>query len=169
MARNFVESGTFAIRDSSSSAWTYGPLYPLLISPAVLAGDAPTALALVKGINAMLFSLAAVPAYALGRRILARGPAIAAAALALLVPSAVYTTRVMTESAAYPIFLLAMLAMFDALERPTNRRQLIAFAAMLLAVAVRAQMVAFVPAFALSVVLLAVHGRVSLVVHSPSG
>ena len=53
----------------------------------------------IKAINAVLMSLAAVPTYLLARRVLGRGLALVAAALAVALPSMVYTSTVMTEVA----------------------------------------------------------------------
>ena len=85
----------------------------------------PRAYAAAKDINAVVMSLAAVPAYLLARRLVAPFPALVAAALALLIPSVLYTGMLMTENAFYPLFLLTALVLVLTLERPTPLRQLI--------------------------------------------
>jgi hypothetical protein len=75
--------------------------------------------------------------------------------LAVAVPSLFYTGTIMTENAFYPAFLLAVLAIVLALERPTPSRQLWALAACGLAFVVRVQAVALVAALATAIVALA--------------
>ena len=161
LARSFAETGAFAVRDQAFSAWTFGPLYPIVISPIfALVADPTAAYAIVKAFNAVLISSAAVPAYFLGRRVLGRPDALVAAALTVAVPSAVYSTKLMTESLAYPVFLWAMIALVRALDRPSpGRLTLLAFA-LGAAALTRAQMLALVGAFALAyLVLVAADGR----------
>src|SRR5688500_4108698 len=69
LAKSFAESGEFLVRDVPSNG--YGFVYPVLIAPAwALFGAVPDAYAVAKGINAVVMSLAAIPAYLLGRRLL---------------------------------------------------------------------------------------------------
>ena len=89
-----------------------------------LFGSVPDAYAAAKAINAVVMSLAAVPAYFLARRVLSQWLSLAAALLTVAVPSMVYTGTLMTENAFYPIFLSAALALVLVLERPTRQRQL---------------------------------------------
>mgnify|MGYP003353064254 CR=1 FL=1 len=56
-------------------------------------------------------SLAAVPAYGIGRRVLSSRASLVAAALAVTVPSMLYTGTLMTENGFYPVFLTACLAL----------------------------------------------------------
>jgi hypothetical protein len=156
LSRGIGESGRLAMRDEAVSAWTYGPLYPLVISPAhLVTSSLVDAYAVVKAINAVLFSLAAIPAYYLARRLVSERTALLAAALALIVPSALYSTRVMAESLAYPLFLVAVLAMIRVLERPSWSRQLVAVLAILFASLTRAELVVLFPALATTVLVLA--------------
>jgi hypothetical protein len=62
----------------------------------------------------------------------------------------------MAESIAYPMFLLAALAVFRALEERTWQRELLALGAIGLATLGRAQLIVILPAFALSLVILAI-------------
>ena len=102
----------------------YGFVYPVVIAPAYrLFSSVPDAYAAVKAINAVVMSLAAVPAYFLARRVLRPGLALVVAALTVAVPSMLYTGTVMTENVFYPLFLLAALALVTTLERPTPARQ----------------------------------------------
>lgn len=145
LAKSFAATGHLLVRDVAVGA--YPPLYPLLISPAYrLFESIPDAYAAAKAINAVVMSLAAVPAYGIARRVLRPGPSLAAAALAVAVPSMVYTGSLMTESLFYPVFLAAALALVRCLEQPTVRRQLILLVAIAAAVLTRTQAVALLPA-----------------------
>ena len=101
-------------------------IYPLLLAPVYAVYDSlPDAYAAVKVVNAVVMSLAAVPAYMLARRVLPAGFSLFAALLAVVVPSMVYTGTVMTENAFYPAFLLFAWALVRMLERPTPAAQLL--------------------------------------------
>ena len=160
LAHSFMDSRSFEIRGHAISPWSFGPLYPMAIAVAyAIADDAYRAYQLVLTINCVLWSCAAVPAYLLARRLLASGPALCVAGLSILVPAGVYTTKVMTESLAYPAFLLACLAVAAALERPTLRRQLLALAAIGFAVLARGQLAALAPAYVTAIGLVALVER----------
>ena len=107
----------------------YGVVYPAVIAPAyAVFGRVPDAYAAIKTINSLAMSLAAIPAYFIARRVVGQGLALAAAVLAVAVPSMVYTAVVMTENAFYPLFLLAALALVALLERPATIRYVAFFA-----------------------------------------
>ena len=144
LAKSVAATGHFLIRDQASGS--YGFVYPLVIAPAWrLFGAVPDAYAAAKAINSVAMSLAAVPAYFLARRVLSQWLSLAAALLAVAVPSMVYTGTLMTENAFYPIFLAAALVLVLMLERPTWQRQLLVLGIALVAFATRAQAVALVP------------------------
>jgi hypothetical protein len=156
LARSFGDSASFSIWGVAWPVRTSGPLYPVLISPLVsLAPSLEVAYVLVKALNAILMSLAAVPAYLLARRLAARPLAFFAAVLTLLVPSMVYTSKVMTENVSYPLFLLTALAFVRALERPTPARQTVALALVAVSFLARAEMAALIPVYLGAIVLLA--------------
>jgi hypothetical protein len=160
LARSFASSGHFEIRDVPFSAQTWGPLYLIAIAPAFrLFESLPDAFVAVKAINCVLMSCAAVPAYLLAKRLLARQTALFVAALAVAVPSGIYTSKIMAESLAYPLFLLAALAVVRVLEERTWQRELLALAGIGLAMLGRAHLVVLLPAFVLSLVILAVAGE----------
>ena len=63
LASGFASTGHFMVRDAPFAAWTYGPLYPILLAPAYLVGaGAAGVFMIVKVINAVLLSASAVPA-----------------------------------------------------------------------------------------------------------
>jgi len=155
LARSFAAGGHLLVRGEPSGG--YGFLYPVLVSPAYALFHAlPAAYAAVKAINAVLMSLAAVPAYFLARRVLGQGLSLLAALLAVAVPSMVYTSTVMTENAFYPLFLTVALALVLTLERPTAFRQLSLLALALVAFLTRVQALALLPALVTAPFLLGV-------------
>jgi hypothetical protein len=150
LARSFAATGHFALRGIPNSS--YGILYPILIAPAyAVAHNLGQAYAFAKAINAVLMSLAAVPAFLIARRVLPRHMALLASAFAVAIPSLVYTRMILTESAFYPAFLVAVLMILRALERPSSARQLAALAVIGVAFLVRAQGIVLVPIYASAV------------------
>jgi len=153
MARSFASTGHFLIRGAHGN---YGFVYPLLISPAyAIFGSMAEAYRWVRVIDALAMSSVVFPAYLLARRVVKAPSALAAAALAVAVPSMVYVGTVMTENAFYPIFVWLAYALVLALDRPTARRQIVVLALCVLAFVTRAQTVALVAAVLLAPLLLA--------------
>lgn len=133
----------------------YGPLYPTVLAPIVaLAGNIETAYPWFKAANALLFALAAVPVYFIARRLLSQWWSVGVAAMSVAIPSSIYTSLVLTESAAYLTSSIALLCVVLALEHPSPRRQLALIGAVGLAWATRAQFAALLPAFLAGHVLL---------------
>jgi hypothetical protein len=137
MAKSFATSGHFLVRDAPSGI--NNVVYPAVISPAWLAHPMGTTYGLAKAINVVVMTATGIPLYLWARRLVAPVFALLAVALTLLMPSFVYTGMLMTENAFLPAFVLATFAIAIVLERPTIVRQLAAFAAVLLAVAIRYQ------------------------------
>ncbi len=161
LGRSLADSGELLVRDVPSSG--YGFVYPALISPAYAAFERLTdAYAAVKTLNALVMSLAAVPAYLLARRVVGRGLSLLAAVLAVSLPSLVYTGSVMTENAFYPVFLVCALLLTLVLERPTSGRQVVLLIAVGVAAATRVQAVVLVPALLTAPLLFALLRRESL-------
>lgn len=155
LAKSVAASGHFAVRGQPFSVLSFGPLYPIVIAPIYrFAHTAPQAYEAIKALNSLLISLAAVPAYFVGRRLLTRSKALMLAAAAVLLPSTIYATKLMTESVAYPLFLAAVLAMFRCIEQPTARRQTVALLTIGLASLARIQMVVLLPALVATQLLL---------------
>jgi hypothetical protein len=153
LAKSFAATGHFQIRGVASNG--YGFVYPALIAPAwKLFGPMPTVYAVAKAINAVVMSLAAIPAYFLARRVVSPGLSLCAAVLAVAIPPMLYTSELMTENAFYPLFLVVALALVATLERPTPRRQVGVLVLCGLAFATRQQAVAVVPAVAIAPLLL---------------
>jgi len=153
LARGLATGDGFSIRGVATSG--YGVVYPLVIAPAYLLFDSlPQAYAAVKTINAVVVSLAAVPAYFLARRVLPVGLSLFAALLAVALPSLLYAGEVMTENVFYPIFLTVVLVFVLTLERPTPARQLLLLGCCVVAYLTRAQALAFFPAIVVAPLLL---------------
>ena len=114
-------------------------LYPLLLAPVVGPLSAPDAFRAAHVLNAFLMTSAAVPAYLLGRELLGRAWSFAVALLSVVTPWLVLTGVLMSEVAAYPAFLWAVLALHRAIVEPSRRRDLIAAAALGLAILARTQ------------------------------
>ncbi len=144
LAKNLAAGAGLLVRDVPTRG--YGLVYPITIAPAYAVFErVPDAYAALKTINSLVMSLAAIPAYLLARRVVRPDLALAAAVLAVAVPSMAYTGTVMSENAFYPSFLLAALALVVMLERPTPARQLLFVAIVGFAVLVRPQAIVLVP------------------------
>jgi hypothetical protein len=130
-----------------------GPVYPALLAPILaLAGDRENAYPLYKALNALLFALAAIPLYLVARRLLQPWWSVGVAGFSVAVPSSMYVALVMTESASYLTYSLALLAIVLALERPTTVRQLAVLGTVALAYATRAQFAVLFGAYVLALV-----------------
>ena len=158
LAKNVAAHGEFLVRGVPSHG--YGFVYPVLISPAwKLFTSIPDAYAAAKAIDAVLMSLAAIPAYFLARRVLPAGLSLVSALLAVLIPSMLYTGMLMTENAFYPLFLLAAFLLVLTLEAPTAFRQIALLAVCAVAFETRAQAVALFAAAATAPILLSLIER----------
>jgi hypothetical protein len=121
----------------------YSMLYPALISPFYGLLSAPHAFRAAHVVNGILFASASIPAYLLARKAtLSERWSLLVAFLSVALPWNVQSGFVMTESAAYAAFLWAMLATLRAVEKPSPRRDLVAIAAIAVAVVARTQFVA---------------------------
>jgi hypothetical protein len=158
IARGLADSGEPLVRGASDPG--YGVVYPLVISPAYALFDRlPTAYAAVKDVNAVVMSLAAIPAYFLARRVVSTPLALLSALVAVALPSLAYTGTVMTENLFYPLFLVVSLVLVLVLERPTWTRIALLVALFVLAFATRVQAVAIAPAVLLATIVLAFFQR----------
>ncbi len=155
LARGFAWTGHFTVR--GGAAPRYGLIYPALLAAAQRIGsDQTTAYAIAQGLNAVMFSLTAIPVYLIAARVLKRRHALFAGLLAVVVPSCIYTSAIFTENAFYPLFVTSVLLMVRALERPSASRQLLVAAAVAATFLVRAQAVVLLPSYLVAAVLLAV-------------
>jgi hypothetical protein len=130
----------------------YSVLYPAVAGLPLALGSLSTGYASLKLFQALVVSLAAVPVFFLGRRLMRPQFALLAAVLAVAPAVTLYAGFVMTEVLVYPLGALAGLAVARAVETATARDQVAALAAIAACVLVRVQAVILVAAFAVAVV-----------------
>jgi hypothetical protein len=159
LARSLAEHGRPLIRG-------VGVHFPALLDPIVTApvwlitDDPLTAFRLTQGIHAVLFSLAAIPAYLLCRRLdLPRWLGLTVAALAVALPDGVYASTMLADPLAYPLVLGAVYAGVCVVANPTLGAQLTFVVLCGLAVLARIQYVA-VPLAVMGAELVADRGRI---------
>ena len=151
LGKSLAEHGSYLLRGDPDTG--HSLLYPLLISPAYgLTRNGVDAHVAVQTLNAVLFSLTAVPAYFLARRVVAHGLATLVAVLAVMNPWGGFSAWVMTESAFYLLFTIFALVLVLALERPTISRQLVVIGLIVALAAIRTQ-AAVIPAAVIAAVL----------------
>jgi hypothetical protein len=156
-SRSLSSSGLPLIRGS----FVFFPslLQPIITAPCWLLGSVETGFRSVMVLNSIAMSLAALPIYWLGRRLgLATWLALAASALALATPSMLYSSWLMGEAMAYPLFLagfsMGVLALSG--DRRWLAPALVVFA---LASLARIQLLVLPLAFALAAALMAARER----------
>jgi hypothetical protein len=157
LGRSLWQTGHFTILGEPTRFYTL--VYPAIVGGPLSLHDLQLGYTLLKWLQALVMSLAAVPVYLWGRSLVSRGWALAAAALTLAVPGLAYSGLVMTEVAFYPVFVLAAWTMARALQRATVINQLLAVGAIALAVATRLQALVLVPAYVTAVALKLVFDR----------
>jgi dolichyl-phosphate-mannose-protein mannosyltransferase len=131
----------------------YSILYPLVAGFPFATGSLASGLASVKLLQALLVSLAAVPVFVYGRRLMRPGWAFAAAALTLASPLLLYSGLLMTETLSYPLAAWALLQTAHAVATRRHRDQLLALVLIAAAVLTRTQAIALVPVFGLAVLV----------------
>ncbi|MFL5954073.1 MAG: hypothetical protein ACJ76I_08205 [Gaiellaceae bacterium] len=143
----FWRHGSFALFHGEGAG--YGLLYPVVAGLPLAAGGLTT----LKVVQALVMSLAAVPVFLYGRRLMSPPYALLAAVLTVASPLLLYSGFVMTEVLFYPLAALMLLAAARAVQTATLRDQAIGLALILLALATRAQAVVFVGVLALAALL----------------
>lgn len=116
-----------------------GVVYPIVLAPFYGGLDNVSAFTAAHAVNAVLFASAAIPAYLLARRLVTPWYALVVALLTVSVPWAVNAAFVMSEPAAYPVFLWAVLACHVCVAEPSGRSDLLAALALALAFFTRPQ------------------------------
>jgi len=141
----------------------YSQLYPLFLSPLYGLLSPTAAFRAAHVLNALLFASAAVPAYLLSRETrLTRQWSAVIALLSIVVPWNALTAFVLSESAAYPLFLWAVLASLRAVAVPSPARDALALAAIAAAVLARTQFLVLGVAFVLASLLYERRGHAGL-------
>jgi 4-amino-4-deoxy-L-arabinose transferase-like glycosyltransferase len=155
LARSIASGGGFTIDGVASS---YPPLYSLVLAPLTrLRPDPAQAYTAAQVLNVVLMSAAVAPVYVLARRVLPERDRVAAVVLSSLAPFALYSGLVLSESLAYLLFTISLVAWLRAVEHPGLRREVPALAATGLACLARPQAVVLLPIAATT--MLAVAGR----------
>ncbi|HWO93314.1 MAG TPA: glycosyltransferase family 39 protein, partial [Dehalococcoidia bacterium] len=132
----------------------FGLGYPALLAPTfALFDDVSTAYAVAKALNAFVLGLTALPAYFLARRFLDEARALVVSLLTVSVPSLLYAGTLMTEVALYPAFVLSLLAIALALDRPSRGTQIGALSAIALASSVKLLAAALVVGYVAAILL----------------
>lgn len=158
LARSVAAAGVPLVR--GDSAHLPSLLAPYLMAPPWLIHNPQIAYRAALGWASLWFSLAAVPAWALARRVgvSSRGALVVAVA-AVVLPGGVFTTMVLSEPFAYPLFLLTALAATGTLAEPTRRRQALLLALLAALSLVRFQFVVVPCVYLLAA---AIHARFRL-------
>jgi hypothetical protein len=157
LSRSLSSSGLPLVRGSQ----VYFPslLQPIITAPCWLVGSVETGFRASMVVGSIAMSLAALPVYWLGRRLgLSSWLAIAASALALATPSMLYSSWLMGETIAYPLFLLGF--SMGVLALSGDKRWLVpTFVVFALASLARIQLLILPLAFALAAALMAARER----------
>jgi hypothetical protein len=134
------------------------PIAPLLQAPAWLFGSMTDGYSAAKLLNALVMSAAVFPAYWLASRFVRRSFALAVAAATVATPAMLYHAYLMSEAAAYPIFVLTVAVLVRAAAQPSRTLGLAVPAVCVLAVATRVQFLVLPLAYLAGVVVCG-HGR----------
>jgi hypothetical protein len=137
----------------------YSLVYPALIGGPLSLHDQELGYALLKWLQALVMSAAAVPVYLWGRCLAGTRWGLVAAALTVAVPGLAYSGLLMSEVAFYPLVVVVAWTWARALERPSVGRQLLAVATIGLALLTRVQALALLPALPTAIALLLLFQR----------
>jgi hypothetical protein len=157
LGRSLWESGRLDILGQDVPF--YSLVHPALIGLPLAVFDTALGYDLARVLEALVMSLAAVPVFAWGRRLMSERWALAAAALTLCLPGLAYSGLLMSETVFYPLVALTAWLAARALTEPTGRSQALLVAVVVLAILTRLQGVVLVPAFVLAVAIFAAAGR----------
>jgi hypothetical protein len=160
LGRGLYDDGALAILGGPTPY--YSALVPAVVGLPLSMGDLALGHSLLKLLQALVMSLAAVPVFLWGRSLMASRWALVAAALTLALPGLAYSGLVMTEVVFYPVFVLAAWAAAATIVSPTRTRQLLLVAAVCAALATRLQAVVLLAAFVTAVALDAAMARTRL-------
>ena len=127
IARSITEGDFGQARGGSLTATYTSYFVPLVQAPIWMIDDVDVAFRLSQALGAIVFGLAAFPAFVLSRRLgISDRGSLVVASLALIIPAGVFTATLLAEPYAYPLFLLVVLAVVNALSQPSALHHLIA-------------------------------------------
>ena len=142
---------------------TYSQLYPVLLSIPYGLFDVATAYEAAHRFNAALMVSAGIPAFLLARHVTRSALAgVLVAALTASVPWIVFSSMMLTESAAYPASVWAFYLMQRAVADPSDANDALAILGVLLAFLGRTQLLALAAVLALAIIVYET-GRTGLV------
>ena len=142
LAVSVAQTGSLLPRLHGELVANVNQLYPVLISPVFGDGNVPASLEDAHRLNAFLITSAAIPVFLLARRIgIGWLVSLWAGALSVAVPWVVLASFLLTEVIAYPAFCWALLALTHAVERKRWTTDLLALAAIGIAVLARTQFI----------------------------
>ena len=142
LAVSVAQTGSLLPRLHGEVVSNVNQLYPILISPVYGDGDVAASLESAHRLNAFLIASAAIPVVLLARRLgLGLLVSLWVGALSVAVPWIVLSSFLLTENVAYPVFCWAVLALAHAVERKRWTTDLLALAAIGVAVLGRTQFV----------------------------
>ncbi|MDP9285546.1 MAG: hypothetical protein M3P41_11445 [Actinomycetota bacterium] len=158
LAQSLGRSGQLALFDKGGPS--YSPLYSVVLAPIyALGASARTAYDWMKIVNAFLISLSVFPIFKIARFVLPRGESLLVAGLSALAPLMLYSSFVMSENLAYPLCLVAVWAMMEAVRAAGPRRDTVLLVSIVAASLARLQLVVLLPVALTAVVLAAALGR----------
>ncbi|HET7129707.1 MAG TPA: glycosyltransferase family 39 protein [Gaiellaceae bacterium] len=129
----------------------YSVLYPVLAGGPLSIGPLSTGYALLKPVQALVMSLAAVPVYLYVRRTAGPAHGLLAASLTLAAPVVLFSGYVMTEVLYYPLATAALLAIARAVETARYRDQVVALVFIAASVLTRVQAIVLLAVFVAAV------------------
>ncbi|MEX2211458.1 MAG: hypothetical protein WD689_06815 [Gaiellaceae bacterium] len=132
----------------------YHQLYPLVISRFFEVGLIPDSLHDIRMLNAFLMTFVAVPAYLLAREVTGRaGLAFGVGVLSAFVPWLTSSPFLLTEVVAYPVFVVALLALYRAVAAPSALNDVLAVVAVGFAAVARIQFLVLLGVLPLAILL----------------
>lgn len=146
LARSIANSGLPHVR--GASAHFPALLGPYLMAPAWFIHNTDIAYRVALSWASIWFSVAVIPAYVLARRVgLTASGGLLVSLFTLLVPDAAFTTTLLSEPFAFPVFLTAVLVAVDTITAPTRKQQGALLVVMLVLCLLRVQFTVFPAAY----------------------
>ncbi|MBA3412523.1 MAG: glycosyltransferase family 39 protein [Actinobacteria bacterium] len=164
LGQSLYRTGELAILGGPTPFYSF--VYPAIAGLPLALGDLELGYALLRPLQGVVMSLAAVPVYLWSRLLMKPAWALLASALTLAVPGLAYSGLVMTEVAFYPVMALAAWTIARALVRPTAAAQALVVGAFSLACATRLQAVVLIPALVTAIGLKALFDRNAKILRS---
>ncbi|HWB23577.1 MAG TPA: hypothetical protein VG652_11910 [Gaiellaceae bacterium] len=147
ISRAIATTGHAARRGAPIS---FKSLYAFLIAPMWWIKNTHTAYTAIKYLDAVVMCAAAIPTYLLGRMLVSKRSALAAAVLAIAIPGMSYATFIIPEPLAYPWFALCSWLIVRALTTQRRRDVVVAIVFTLIATEVKDELVLLIPSYAVA-------------------